>query len=235
MIDATFVINLDSRPDRLQRFTAELPTDWPFSQPIRWRAATDLDAPRRPSWWQAVPGAWGCLQSHVQIWRAMLENCWQTCLILEDDAVFCDGFAAHATAFMSALPADWQQAYLGGEHYRQNIGLPVQVSEHVLRAWNVNRTHAYVIRDEFAEEAIAWVTAKKLPLHHGDKQHIDHRLGYLHERRQGHGIYAPRRWLVGQDAGASDIARNGRVMMTRGKPDFFQHFRLWRDAEKVLA
>lgn len=221
MFSRTFVINLDRRPDRWKAFCNRLPADWPFPAPERLPACDGLSPENRPpKWFQQPRGGWGCLRSHLAAWRRVCDDGLDGALVLEDDALFCDGFSAKATAFLPLVPHDWGQVYLGGQHYRQPHGLPCEVSPGVLRAWNVNRLHAYVIRADFAEQAIYYVadTLEQKP------RQIDYIMGDLHESTKR--AYCPVRWLVGQAADTSNIGMNGREPAVKTE-QWWQAFHYW--------
>jgi hypothetical protein len=196
------VINLDRRPDRWESFCQRLPADWPFPQPVRWPAVDErIDGNESPLYFTQCRGAWGCYQSHVAVLRWVRDNDLDKVLVLEDDCVWCDGFTEKAQRFLSRVPDDWQQLYLGGQHYNETKGLPRAVDGEVLRVFDVNRTHAYAVRADFAEFAYRYLTKRP------HNRHIDYVFGEIHERGF-YPVYAPRRWLVGQSASKSDVAKD---------------------------
>ena len=213
MIDRVVCINLDRRPDRFERFMANVQSiEWPFGEIERFAAIDGKKVPP-PNWWRAGCGAWGIHQSHVQILAKALADGVTTLAIFEDDAVFAQSFANDAQTFVSKLPGDHDGFMLGGQHLQP----PHAVSDGVLRVTNGNRCHAHVLRGRFIEAAYRhlcdYVDHAKRPF-----QHVDHRFGNLHGSGQ-YNIYAPQPWLVGQADGFSDIA-NKRFGMRfwNGKP-----------------
>ncbi len=197
------VINLDRRPERWQIFLKNLPSDWPFGRPLRF-SAMDGTKISLPSWWKEGAGAWGCYLSHRQLLQDAREDKIESILVLEDDAVFAPGFANDVRRFISSLPDDWQFLFLGGQHIELHTGLPKRVNESVYQPFNVNRMHAYAIRTNEMLDRVA---------HHFDdvdnwtaKHHVDHHLGDLQKSTSACGMYVPRKWLVGQTGGDSDIA-----------------------------
>lgn len=202
MIERTFCINLDRRPDRWEQFLERLPEGWPFPAVERWPAVDGRQVPA-PAWWQAGAGAWGCYRSH----QLLLEHCLaagvESVLVLEDDAepVGAD-FAARCRRFLESLPDDWGWAYLGGQMLQVAEHPPRRVNDLVATPWNVNRTHAYALR---GRAMIARVYRHLCDVHDWEAgHHVDHHLGRIH--RHGAGIYAPADgWLFGQAAGPSDI------------------------------
>jgi hypothetical protein len=123
-----------------------------------------------------------------------------------DDAGFVPDFVEHLNAYVRELPEDWGLAYLGGQHLYAAKHPPKKISDRVYRPYNVNRTHAFMVRGR------ATMKALYRHLNWNDwhlKHHIDHHLGRLTQRRyealvQGKNVekesipvYTPDRWLVG--------------------------------------
>lgn len=192
----TVVINLDRRPDRCQWFKANCRIEG-----VERFSAVDAKNPTEPmpEWWRAGKGAWGCQLSHRDVIRKAIANRVDAVMVFEDDAVFGEGFADKARKYLEAVPKDWQQVYLGGQHLR--AALPV--NPQVVRAFNVNRAHAYLIRGESLQRFSNHLDyCNQTPT---AKQHVDYRYGALHPQIQ---CYAPVRWLVGQRGGISDIGKS---------------------------
>lgn len=204
--DRVAVINLSRRPDRWERFRHDVAAiDWPLAQPVR-VPAVDGDAVGVPIWWKQGGGAWGCLMSHARILEDCLRDGIERVLIMEDDVVFVDGFAAKLKVFLEHVPDDWDQLYLGGQHLRD----PLRVGDHVYRCVNVNRTHCHAVSRAFMPAMYRHIlNARDYMAHPG--HHVDHRLGALHESGTVK-VYSPIRWLAGQGENRSDIS--GRVSQT---------------------
>ena len=208
MFDRTFVINLDRRPDRWNEFLQRFPADWPFAEPERW-SAVDGSLCDIPAWFHGGAGAWGCLQTHLDIWRLQVQSRWDAVLVLEDDAVFSKSSVGTMQHTMEIVPDDWEQVYFGGQHLDTNDRPPeVVIQDELILCRNVNRTHAYAIRLEFAEVALRHIEESDWPQ---DRRchHVDYRLAELHD---SHCVYAPWRFCVGQGRGTSD------VRVPNGKP-----------------
>lgn len=196
--DRVVCISLDRRPDRWRQFQERIPADWPWL-PVDRVPAIDGKLCRHPDWWRQGGGAWGCYRSHMHVIEEALNAGQQSVLIFEDDATFCDGFSALATAYLDSLPADWGQAYLGGQH----LGRPTPILRGVVIPRNVNRTHAYALRGTDAMlDVYRWLNAADQWV---DRNHIDHHYGRLHKNRRI-AVYAPDPWLCGQAADKSDIS-----------------------------
>lgn len=209
VFEQCFVINLARRPERLAAFRERMAAVvWPFPHPEVWSAVDGLRV-GAPHWWAQGKGAWGCYQSHMRIIEHCLNNDVGSVLILEDDVVFHEDLAERWNAFYEKLPQDWEQLYLGGQHFKRAQGEPEDINEQVCIPYNVQRTHAYALRGEGLRKAYAHLldTASWEPRHH-----IDHRFGVMHMRRSIQ-VYAPRVWMAGQEAGLSDIANKERSRM----------------------
>jgi len=191
-------INLLRRADRWARFYSQLPECWPF-RPIERFRATDGNCVSGPLGWTDGAGTWGCRMSHIRALeeQASTEMAGVPWLILEDDAWFPPDFAAKAEAFLSSLPSDWEGIMLGGQHNKHEF--PVAVNPHVVRIKDAGRTHAYAVRGrgltKFLEALLSWKPGDTLT-------HADYVLSVLHSQTKW---YGPRKWLVYQDAGTSDI------------------------------
>ncbi|WP_419580241.1 glycosyltransferase family 25 protein [Stieleria magnilauensis] len=212
-VERCFLINLDRREDRLREWMQQLPQPWPLPEPERF-AAIDGRRVATPPQWRAGNGAWGCYRSHLLILEKCLLEGIDSYVVFEDDAGFREGFVERFNQFVSELPEDWGLAYLGGQHLYAGKHPPAKVDEHVYRPYNVNRTHAFMVRGRPAMKTLyrhlTWSNWHQ-------KHHIDHHLGRLIQRRyqalvQGKNVekesiavYVPGRWMVGQLPTKSNI------------------------------
>lgn len=210
--DRIVVVNLDRRQDRWTQFQQQLDAmDWPLMAPQRFSATDGQDA-EVPEWFTQGKGAWGCYQSHLRLLRQAVADGVQSLLVLEDDVTFVEGFADRLGVFLQAVPDDWDQIYLGGQHLWHNKYPPRQVNDYVIRPHNVNRTHAYALRGKYIPKALAFledIERYASDLRDGKRHHVDHRFGQLHMSGTMN-VYAPAKWLAGQAAGQSNI--KGKVM-----------------------
>jgi hypothetical protein len=166
--------------------------EWPFLTPIVYRAI-DGQAVPTPVGWTMGGGTWGCLQSHRQILEAAIMDGVQTLFVLEDDAVLRSDFVARSAEFLAAVPCDWDQLMLGGQH----ISPPSKVKPGVLKCTNSQRTHAYAIRGKMLRDLYAlWCAASTVT-------HCDHVMGPF---QRGYNVYAPDPFLFGQSRTVSDIS-----------------------------
>jgi hypothetical protein len=203
MIQTSFVINLDRRADKWQAFQARCPAA--LKPTIKRFSACDYQRLPPPRWWTSGGGAWGCYRSHFQIVEQVLNTNAGPTLLLEDDAIPVDDFDRRLAEYLAALPDDWGLAYLGGQLLWINKHPPKRINDKVYRPFNVNRTHAYMIRPgKVLEEVYRHLADTE---HWARGHHVDHHLGLYHQIAE-QGIYCPAEWLFHQAAGRSDV--NGR-------------------------
>lgn len=197
-MDRAVVINLDRRPERWEAFCEGLPRPWALPVPGRF-SAFDGRQIAVPEWWQSGPGGYGCMLSHMTVWEEAAEED-QTLWVFEDDAIFCEDFAARLADFLAAVPSDWEMLYIGGKHCLP----PTDIGNGVLRCLGVKAMHAYAVRGEPLRRLPPLLRQKPI--------HFDAELALLHHAMR---VYAPTRWFCGQAAGVSDIL-NG--CSERGEP-----------------
>lgn len=211
MFDRVVCVNLDRRPERWERFSKQFPAYWPFAYPERF-SAVDGQQTGKPDWFPASHGAWGCLQSHLRIWEESLNAGHDAVLVFEDDAVCCRDFVQQLVDFLAAVPNDWDMLYPGGQHLFTS-DLPPQFVDQtcrVVRGHYINRTHCYAIRGRMMRAAYDDLqTPPTHPAREND-YHVDHRLCKMHWSGNWN-IYAPQRFIVGQEAGRSDVVLNHRA------------------------
>ena len=203
-------INLDRRPDRWEAFQRSCTMPGVERFP-----AIDGRMARPPAWWKQGGGAWGCMLSHIRILEQALmdgmDQRGEVLLVFEDDALFPDDFEERTTRFLEAVPHDWDQLYLGGQHRGLRAKPPQRINAEVVRPHMVNRTQAYAVRGKFIralyQHLCDWPAHARCPRHH-----VDHRMELLHKSGE-YNIYAPTQWIIGQAGGRSDIC--GRITQDR--------------------
>lgn len=203
-------VNLDRRPDRWESFAHGCPVPDVARFP-----AIDGRKVRPPRWWTQGGGAWGCMISHIRILEQALADGFDrdggVVLALEDDALFPPDFAERVERFLDAVPGDWDQIYLGGQHRGLRTRPPQQINAEVIRPFMVNRTQAYAVRGRFILQLYRHLCDWPTHAQH-TRHHVDHRMELLHKSGRYH-IYAPTHWLIGQAGGKSDIS--GRTAQDR--------------------
>ncbi len=189
---------------------------------MRWPAVDGLECDL-PAWFRGPPGAWGCLQSHLSVWRWQIKLGHDAIMVCEDDAEFCKAIVERMQDVFACVPDDWDQIYFGGQHLNTNE-LPPEavVQDRLIRCRYVNRTHCYMIRLPFAEAALAAIDQ---PFEATDPRlhHIDYQLGEMHASGQ-YNIYAPWRFCVGQRTGESDVRSNRQGKPAHVRAHFWNQF-----------
>jgi alpha(1,3/1,4) fucosyltransferase len=102
-----FVINLDRRPDRLQRLGVKAQR-WPAVDGRALKLTPELRTLLAPNDFFWKKGVAGCALSHLGLWKKVAAE--GSALILEDDAVLRPGWQEA----LKDLPADLDILYLGG-------------------------------------------------------------------------------------------------------------------------
>lgn len=114
--DAVYVINLDRRTDRMERLDTQLK-----NLGIEYERFSAVDALE-----ENIPPYIAGKLSHQKVLEQLNG---QKALILEDDALFVEGFQESFDEVMEYLPSDWDVFYLG-VLLQPRIGKLVQVNKH---------------------------------------------------------------------------------------------------------
>lgn len=151
-----FVINLDTRPDRLITSTTEL-RHVGFSDVRRFsavnaaepgvldRAWARLGAPQfdpRDTWFRENIGAQGCFLSHIGVWQEIIDQRLSFACVFEDDIFFHRHWTDLAPTYFDFTPADYDVLFMGSRIVEMGSGLVQRVP--------VYCTHAYLISLEGA-------------------------------------------------------------------------------------
>ena len=129
--DKVVVINLDRRTDRMEKLDSQLK-----DLEIEYERFSAIDA-KEIGISPIIAGT----QSHVAVMKKYAE---QKILILEDDALFVDGFQEKFDTVMKTLPTDWDVFYLGALSPK-NTGRIDPVNEHWGKQVLTTGTQAYCI------------------------------------------------------------------------------------------
>lgn len=201
MFDAAFVISLSFRTDRYENFMRQVSEHVHCLPDIqRWQAIHG-DTCRAPRFWTAGDGAWGCYRSHMNILEHCLNSGISSYIVFEDDAQIKPDFDDRLSDFFREIPDDWQQIYLGGQLMHPNTHPPIPLSKHVMRPFNVNRTHCFAVSR--AGMLPVYQHISNLPFE--SHEHIDHHLGRWHEHPNT-AVYCPSEWMVGQMGFSSNVS-----------------------------
>ena len=135
IFDKTYLINLDRRPDRLERFMrtydASDMRDIPI-QRIRAVDGSELDISKVPlsdiargelkqiettgfrsRHYQTTRGGCGCYLSHVKVWKDIVENNYSHGLIFEDDVNVPANLKASIVSTMKSIPKNFDIVLFG--------------------------------------------------------------------------------------------------------------------------
>jgi len=97
----------------------------------------------------------GCFLTHHNLYKTILDEGHETALILEDDALFLEGYKEVVEQAMKDIPKDWDLLYLGQANYDSiKIAQSAELKTHAIKEniagqlFKASRcwlTHAYVV------------------------------------------------------------------------------------------
>jgi hypothetical protein len=184
-----FVINLESRTDRLTRVKSEM--HWLFEDPT-FELFRGIEHPEEQNKERA--GMRGCGESHTSIIKMAKERGYEQVLIMEDDCVFqAKGRTlGHATTCFKNVEDDWDM--LSGGIYQG--GHLTGTNEYWWRTGYFSSTHFYLLRN----------TAYDTVLENYDpnEQHIDRFLSNYYGKCNIN-CYVPKTMFATQNPGYSNI------------------------------
>jgi GR25 family glycosyltransferase involved in LPS biosynthesis len=139
-----YCINLDKRDDRRRSAEAEFARE---GLDVEFFSATDgrINTPKGLC---LTPSEYGCVKSHVRIWRDIVENGYESALIFEDDVRLVDNFKVKFNSILDELKGiSWDIIHLGPI-------LPIQLTQVTpsLFEGQALGTHAYIISLECAKK-----------------------------------------------------------------------------------
>ena len=140
--DKVVVINLDRRPDRMEKLGPQL--DELGIEYDRFAAHDAAELGIKPY----VAGTW----SHTTVWSRYRQIFGDIkILVLEDDALFCENFNEKFTEVMQTLPDNWDIFYLGALLDKMT-GKVEKVNDHWARQIVSTGTQAYCINPKRLEK-----------------------------------------------------------------------------------
>ena len=129
--DKIFVINLASRPDRLEHFKGECRKHGIFG-------VERFEGFQKPILKDEPNGNFGCTSSHRAILDLICHYKWKRVLIFEDDMnVVVPNFQEQFSQMIAEVPDTWKMLYLGGGYAEAPQGWH---SRHVVRINGIQTT-----------------------------------------------------------------------------------------------
>ena len=173
-----------------------------------------------PSWWtdkwtmngngkthdcRLPVGAYGALCAHKNALEYAIQNSIDPVLILEDDAVFCHGFAKRLLVFMDMVPTNWDCVHLrstlvSGLCEFENVSTGIV---RLLKGWS---QVAVGYREKYRHVAVQALHGQQ---HFSPPMSLDYRLSLLH---RDYNVYAADPALVGHESIDSDVHGGVRVV-----------------------
>ena len=183
IFDRIVVINLDSRPDRMEAFDTQAKK---YGIEYQRFSAVPADPPK-------LPPTWACNESHKSVIKQAVEDNVKRLFVFEDDALFVEDFNTKLADLYKELPEDWDMFYLGAWHLEYE-----KYKEGLVKMKDSYSAHAYGINAHYLDDAFS-VVYKPKP--------IDIALATKHPFIKA---YCAKPALVGQIPGYSDIEKEYR-------------------------
>lgn len=154
--DQIYVINLDSRPDRLKSAFAEFKKIGATFVKIQGvdghKEGITVESyhPNDENFWN--PGAAGLLLSTLKALKDAKKNGYLKILICEDDIEFSPDLPDYLQ-YLSNVPSDWQMMLLGA----QNITNPEQITKQIARVRAAYCLHCYAVNHSIYDYYISLI------------------------------------------------------------------------------
>lgn len=190
-----FLVNMDKCTDRLELSTKRI-ADAGFTNVQRWKAVDAREDNLTEAWarhgsptfnrsdteFVTYPGKQGCMLSHLDIWKHIIDNRIPVAMVFEDDVEFHQSWAALAPKYFEATPEPFDILYLGSQ-------MEIDVNANITRV-PVFCTHAYMITLEGARKLYSLLLSDPRGVSTIDCMLIDHM------NRAMMGIPSPFSWYV---------------------------------------
>lgn len=144
-----YCINLERRPDRREKVEEEFQREG--LENVEFFTATDgCDHPRMNR------GECGCTDSHIRVWRDIVDRGHPWALVFEDDARLVENFQVELDEVFAVLPKDWDYINLGAIPGFQLA--EKRISRNVIKGSSTT-AHAYLISQKGARHLSHWKTS----------------------------------------------------------------------------
>ena len=144
-MDHVYCINLERSPERRLQAQAEFDE---AGLDVEFFRATDGKV-EAPEGLFITKSEWGCADSHIRIWRDMIENGYETALVFEDDIKLDTNFSEKLQEVLAELPPDWDYVNLGT--FEASTIDYKKFSENLMIGQALT-THAYIINLKCAKK-----------------------------------------------------------------------------------
>jgi len=144
-----YCINLERNPERHATAQAEFERE---GLDVEFFRGTDGKA-EAPDGLFITKSEWGCADSHIRVWRDVVEKGHEMALVFEDDISLVPNFTSKLQDIMAELPDDWDFVNLGttpGLHNDYH-----RYSEHLVVGQSL-MAHAYLISHKCAKKWALW-------------------------------------------------------------------------------
>jgi len=148
--DATFCINLDRRPERLEKVCLQFEKH-DIENVMRFAA---VDGSKLSYQGPLNAGQMGCTLSHLLLLEYAKDNGLDSLLIFEDDLILADDFNQRFETAIKELPEDWCMLYFGGNHFKGTKPF----SPNLVQLNGTLTTHAIAIHSRFYDVAIKTIS-----------------------------------------------------------------------------
>ena len=144
-----YCINLARNPERRAAAQAEFARE---GLDVAFFRATDGKA-EAPEGLLITKSEWGCADSHIRVWKDMVENGHEMALVFEDDISLVPNFNLKLQEVLKELPDDWDYVNLDPNgFYTVDVK---QFSSLLMKGLSL-ATSAYLIRHKCAKQWAEW-------------------------------------------------------------------------------
>ena len=144
-----YCINLARNPERRAAAQAEFERE---GLAVTFFRATDGKA-EAPEGLFITKSEWGCADSHIRIWRDVVDNGHEMALVFEDDISLVPNFTSKLREIMDELPEDWDYVNLDPNGFYRVDGK--QFSSRLMRGLSLGAS-AYLISHKCAKQWAMW-------------------------------------------------------------------------------
>jgi hypothetical protein len=144
-----YCINLARNPERRAAAQAEFERE---GLAVTFFRATDGKA-EAPEGLFITKSEWGCADSHIRIWRDMVENGHEMALVFEDDISLVPNFNLKLREIVAELPDDWDYVNLDPNGFYTVDGK--QFSSRLMKGLSLGAS-AYLISHKCAKQWAMW-------------------------------------------------------------------------------